>query len=105
MIIMITVSKEDITEYLARGRPVVQPCVPPVPPAAICRHQRKIPQILPKAHFKLDMTALYPSDQEWGNDNNVTVTLRGGQATRHDAAAALPLASRKRTLKTKKNTF
>ena len=35
-----------------------------------------------------------------GTDNNVTVTLRGGQATRHDAAAVLPLASGKRTLKT-----
>jgi len=46
------------------------------------------------------MAALYPSDQKWGTDNNVTVTLRGGQATRHDVAAALPLESRKRTLKT-----
>ena len=90
----------ELAKYLTRRRPVAQPCAPPIPPAAICRRQREIPQVLRKAHFKLDMTALYPSDQKWGTDNNITVTLRGGQATRHDAAAALPLASRKRTLKT-----
>ena len=90
----------ELAKYLTRRRPVAQPCAPPIPPAATCRRQREIPQVLRKAHFKLDMTALYPSDQEWDTDNKVTVTLRGGQATRHDVAAALPLASKKRTLKT-----
>ena len=90
----------DLTQYLARTATAILPNTPHETYTPIIRRQRELPHMLRKACFQLDMTALYLTDEIWpGLQTATTVTLRGGQATRHVTGVAPKQTNVKRTLK------